>query len=346
MCHRLGNLETSLLSDELGQVKIREPVYVAGLARSGTTILTEMLEKHPELTSHHYSDFPNVWTPYWRNYLLQRTRRGKLTPAERAHGDRIHITNDSPEAVEEVLWRYFFPQSHVHAKPDILDDRTSNPEFESFYRDHVRKLLAVRGKPRYLAKGNYNVGRFLYILKLFPDARLLIPYRNPVDHIASLMKQHGFFLQAQAEDFRVARQLALAGHFEFGPNRRAINLGNDELHRAVNEAWAEGREVDGWARYWAETYRFLLDQARTHRHFARASLFVCYEDLCGLSGQTIDHIIAHCRLEPRVFAAIHAYYCDHLRLPEYYKPNFTAEETAAIREICEPVLSELHKLRS
>jgi len=343
---RLGNLETTVLGDEIENVAIRKPVYVAGLARSGTTILTEMLEKHPDLTSHHYSDFPNIWTPYWRNYLLQRTRRGELKATERAHKDRIQVTNDSPEAVEEVLWMHFFPQSHDDTQANTLDQRTSNPSFELFYRDHLRKLLAVRGKARYLAKGNYNVGRFLYLLKLFPDARLVIPYRNPVNHIASLIKQHDFFLRAHREDPRVGRQLALSGHFEFGPHRRAMHLGDDELHRAIRAAWDAGREAEGWALYWAGTYRFLLGQARLHPQFAAASLFVGYEELCEFSGQTIDRITLHCDLEPRAFAETRAYYCEHLRVPDYYRPEFSREETSTILQVCEPVLAELRQLDS
>ena len=339
--HLLGKLETSVLSDELEQLKLHKPVYVSGLARSGTTILTEMLEKHPELTSHHYSDFPNIWTPYWRNYLLQKTRKGELVAGERAHKDRIQITNDSPEAVEEVLWMYFFPDSHAEAKTHILDGRVSNPRFESFYRDHIQKLLLVRNKPRYLAKGNYNLARFLYILKLFPDARFLIPYRNPVNHIASLIKQHRFFLQAHAQDPRIGRQLGFSGHFEFGPERSAVHLGDDRRHQAITEAWSSGREVEGWALYWAQTYQFLIDQARSHPGFSEASLFIGYEDLCEQSEEIIARVIKHCDLQADVFAGVNAYYCQHLSLPEYYRPDFNTEEIAVIERICDPVTSQL-----
>lgn len=344
--HQLGKLESSVLRDDLEEIKIQKPVYVSGLARSGTTILTEMLEKHPDLTSHHYSDFPNIWTPYWRNYLLQKTRKGELVAGERAHKDRIKITNDSPEAVEEVLWSYFFPECHASSTDNTLDKGISNPAFESFYSEHIQKLLLVRESPRYLAKGNYNLGRFLYILKLFPDARFLIPYRNPVNHIASLIKQHKFFLQAGAENPRVAHQLALSGHYEFGPKRSAVHLGNDEQHQSITDAWSEGREVEGWALYWAASYRFVLDQARSHEDLAKASLFISYEDLCSHSEETIDHITDHCALDPGVFAEVRAYYCEHLSVPEYYQPDFSPAELDIIQRICEPVVAELNHINS
>ena len=86
-----------------------------------TTIVTEMLERHPDVTSHRYSDFPNVWTPYWRNHLLQQTRREAPKAEERAHKDRIRVSNDSPEAVEEVLWMHFFRDIHDEAQNQVLE---------------------------------------------------------------------------------------------------------------------------------------------------------------------------------------------------------------------------------
>jgi hypothetical protein len=236
---------------------------------------------------------------------------------------------------------HFFPGCHDETSSSILDSATSNPEFESFYRDHIRKLLAARNTQRYLAKGNYNLGRFLYILKLFPDARLLIPYRNPVNHIASLLKQHKFFLQAQKEDSRIARQLAFSGHFEFGPERKASHLGNDNQQKAIRDAWAEGREVEGWALYWAETYSHLLTQARSVPEFAQASLFIGYEDMCEHSSEVIDRITEHCELDTQHFGDVKDYYCNHLTLPDYYQPDFSNDEMLIIKDICGPVATEL-----
>jgi hypothetical protein len=338
---RLGNLESAAVREEMEAIPIRQPVYVSSLARAGTTIVTEMLERHPALTSHHYSDFPNVWTPYWRNYLLQRSRRNAPQAEERAHGDRIMISADSPEAVEEILWMHFFPESHIAGQDNTLGPQINRPRFERFYRDHIRKLLAVRERSRYLAKGNYNVARFAYIRKLFNDARFLVPYRNPVDHIASLVKQHRLFLREHEQDPRVGRQLALSGHFEFGPFRKAVHFGNDEDWRAVNRAWDAGREVEGWALYWAQTYRFLLRQLMADEALRASCLLFAYESLVRDSEAVIDRILAHCELDPEPFEEVRAHYVEHLTPPDYYRPDFGAGELAAIEEICGPVKAEL-----
>ena len=124
---KLGDLETGSVRDEIDEVRVERPIFIASLARSGTTILTELLNRHEEVTSHRYSDFPNVWTPYWRNYLLQKTRRETPRLEERAHQDRILVSQHSPEAVEEVLWMHFFPQCHQSGRDNTLDARMDNP---------------------------------------------------------------------------------------------------------------------------------------------------------------------------------------------------------------------------
>lgn len=330
----LGELETSAVRDLIEDVPIARPIYVTSLPRSGTTIVTEMLEAHPEVTAHHYSDFPNVWTPYWRNYLLQRARRETPALQERAHRDRIRVSNDSPEAVEEVLWMHFFPGRHDPAVPQVLDADDRDAVFDAFYRDHIRKLLAVRGARRYLAKGNYNLSRLGYIHSLFPDARFLVPLRDPVHHVASLMKQHALFCRDSETDPRVALQLARSGHHEFGPLRSRLNLGDEAAGEAIDRAWAAGDEVEGWARYWAMTYDFLHAQLSARPELREACLLFRYEDLCGESEHVIDRILDHCSLPCEPFRDVRREYAQKLTLPDYYRPPFDDQQRQRIEQIC------------
>lgn len=331
---RLGKLESKVLSELTGQIRIDQPIYVSSLPRSGTTIITEMLEQHPDLTSHRYSDFPNVWTPYWRNYLLQKTRRKVPDKVERSHQDRIKVSNDSPEAVEEVLWMNFFPNLHDPGKEQVLDEHDRNPDFDDFYRDHIRKLLAVRNARRYLSKGNYNIARIRYILSLFPDARFLVPVRDPIHHVASLMKQHALFTRNSKQDPRIPLQMALSGHFEFGPHRTLVNYGNDRETAAIMDAWNAGEEAEGWSRYWALAYRHLLEQIRDHEDVRESCLLFSYEELCADSPRVIDRLIQHCALPQGDFEAVRARYIEELAPPAYYRPDFTDAERASIERNC------------
>ena len=344
---RLADLESTIVREKTSQLRIDRPIYITSLARSGTTIVTEMLAQHADLTCHRYSDFPNLWTPYWRNYLLQKTRRATPKMQQRAHQDRIQISNDSPEALEEVLWMHFFADRHDASTRQVLDGTMRNREFDRFYQQHILKLLAVRAdaddnkSKRYLAKGNYNISRIRYLLSLYPDAKFLIPVRNPVDQIASLIKQQKLFTCASQTDARVPRQLAMSGHFEFGPTRVPINFGDSESTEAIIANWQGGREVEGWAQYWAQCYQHLYHQMTEFPEVRRACLLFRYEDLCKHSESLIDKILAHCELPEKSFAAIRAQYVRELSIPTYYTANFSADELRQISVYCDPVNAKL-----
>ena len=55
---RLGDLESNIYRDILEDIAIDRPIHVAGLARSGSTVLLEMMASHPDTGTHRYRDFP------------------------------------------------------------------------------------------------------------------------------------------------------------------------------------------------------------------------------------------------------------------------------------------------
>lgn len=325
----LGNLETSLLPKELSRRPIVKPIFVCGVARAGSTILTEVISQHPQLACHHYSDFPLTWIPYWWNSLRKKLPLPKQKPQERAHRDRLMITADSPEAIEEVLWMYFFPSAHKSDCSHVMGAQESHRPFEKFYRDHIQKLMTVRCQQRYLAKNNYLVTRLEYLLKLFPDARFIIPIRDPVQQVASLLKQHRLFSQKNAEDPRVSRQLQLSGHYEFGPLRCPIIV--NETRQAI---YSQGLDDVAWyASQWADVYGFLHERMQENQSLANACLVVPYEDLCSESIKSLQRVFTHLSLDDEQGKKIVAASAPTIEAPDYYQPDFDAAKEELIRNI-------------
>ncbi len=343
LCHEfpqfwtgMARLETALLRDRLDAIKIIQPVYVTSLARSGTTILLELLASMPAVATHRYGDFPPVWTPYLWNRFLALVPRQASAPKERPHGDRIMITPDSPEAMEEILWMRFFPDSHNPLISGRLDRTTSNEAFATFYRDHIRKLLLVRGGKRYLAKGNYNIARLGYIHELFPDARFVVPVRHPCAHIASLMRQHRRFAAGQEAHPAARAHLRHVGHFEFGLDRAPINMGDNDAIEDILRRWNAADEVGGWARYWSHVYGSLRDQLDADARLRQAVLLVRYEDLCEQPAEELKRIFEHCAVP--VDARKLADSTTRLRQPDYYQSGLGAADLECIVELAAPTM--------
>lgn len=334
---KLGNLESRLLRDDLDKVEIEAPIYIAGLARSGSTFLLEALAGHADTVTHRYKDFPPVFTPYWWNRFLGFMPKKDAAPAERAHKDGIKITEDSPEAFEEALWMAFHPKLHDPGTSAMLGRDHEGAAFETFYRDHIRKLLLVRSGKRYLSKGNYNLTRLAYLQKLFGDARFVLPIRAPAWHIASLIKQHRLFKHGLAGNRKALDHMRRVGHFEFGQDRRPINAasGDDHAIEAILELWERDEEVEGQARYWAHLHGKIADQLETDAKLREAVMIVGYEDLCAEPKPMIRQLFDHCRL------VIDDEKIDELaakvQFPAYYQPKFSDAERAMIDEITSPV---------
>ena len=105
--------ESHRLKKTLVPIRIDWPIFVAGLARSGTTILLELLSSIPSVAAHQYRDFPFVMTPALWQRFTSIFSSGKNIALERPHRDGIFITRESPEAFEEPIWQYFFPSPAV-----------------------------------------------------------------------------------------------------------------------------------------------------------------------------------------------------------------------------------------
>ena len=324
----LSDWESRLVAKRLATISIDRPVFISGLARAGTTILLRKLGELPAFATHRYSDFPFLFTPYAWAQLRRLAPASRQTPRERMHKDGIMVTAESPEAMEEVLWMAFFSQLHEPAASNVLDDRAQHPEFESFFADHIRKLILARDGQRYVSKNNYNVTRLSYLARIFPDARFVLPIRAPVAHVASLAKQHRLFSQVQQDDEAARQHLRLVGHFEFGLDRRPINPGDDAGVAAVQDCWKRGAELRGWAKYWALIYRFVADSLAADAELARRCLVVRYEDLCDRAPQTMAAVCEHIGVDTasaeRLSAGLHQ--------PDYYTVHFSDEERAAVAE--------------
>ena len=151
------------LYDQFGVFKSFEPklhsddhIFVSGLARSGTTILLNALFKSKKFSSLSYKDMPFVLAPnFWSKFSLSNNDSAMV---ERAHGDGIKVSTESPEAFEEVFWKTF-------------SDR--NNESKKKYKDYVQLINQRYNQERYLSKNNQNIRRLELISKIFPHSKIL-----------------------------------------------------------------------------------------------------------------------------------------------------------------------------
>ena len=329
----LGRLETKLLSYDIADITIDKPVFIAGLPRAGSTIIAEILNAHHATCAYQYRDYPFIYTPvFWNNLrrvVPQSTRR-----IERAHRDGLAVNLQSPEAIDEMLWMHFFPDLHDSSHVSSLDSTTRNPEFEQFYTDTIRKLLMLRKGSRFFTKNNANVARLSYIKTLFPDARFIIPIREPVAQVASLVKQDRLFREIQAGDARSRRYTRRLGHFEFGDDFTPLNLGNPDTVAQIMAYREEGNYARAYALYWALIYTYIADLFAQDLNLAADSLVLHYDRLCADPAASIRELMDFCDLEED--RSVYDW-AGRIAPPSYYTPDFDAATRDAIQAMTRSV---------
>ncbi len=336
----LHRLESSWMRTDIKKSNITAPIYITGLARSGTTVVLEMLSQHIDIATHRYLHMVIPYAPNWIQKLADKVPI-MTKPSERLHKDGLLVNKDSPEAVEEILWQEFFENALDESLSNVLDSKTSNPKFERFYRENIKKLLLNKHASRYLAKNNYSVARMEYLLKLFPDAKFVLMIRNPFDHIASLAKQDAIFKQMEAEDPRLLEWTKLIGHREFGSEKVCINLDNYDLVKEVRQLWNnKATYVKGWALYWASVYDFVHKELTENQNLAQAVHVFRYEDLCDRPSEVIDQILNHISVEKESFRKVKQHYCATLKRPSYYRTSYTDKEQDQILTATKDAASE------
>lgn len=326
---RLARLESSSLGEALEQAPLTMPIYICGLARAGTTLLHEVVAAHPAVATHRMKDYPMLFTPYWWRRAMLKRRPDP--PRERAHRDRVMVTTESPDALEEMLWMAFFPRCHDPSEDNVLGTEERHPEFEAFYRNHLHKLLLAEQRARYAAKANYHVARLAYLVRLFPDAKFLIAVRSPDRHIGSLTRQHAWFCQGQRQHPEALSFMQRSGHYEFGLDRRPLCLGDKKRTAQVLQEWQAGRETSGWALYWDLVYSYLWRLLDHDEALRTACRIVRFETLCQSPAETLRAVFEHCQLTGA--DAIVERYASTIREPSYYTSGLSSEEQTKIREV-------------
>ncbi len=227
-------------------------IFITGLARSGTTILLNALHSSKLFASLTYEDMPFVLAPNLWSKISIKSK--SLDMKERAHGDGIKISTGSPEAFEEVFWKTF---------SDLCEE-----ELEEKFRIYVKSIMQKYNKNRYLSKNNQNIRRLELISSIFTNSKILVPFREPIQHSYSLLRQHRKFIEESTNDHFISKYMRWIGHTEFGPNY--IPIQNNNL------TYNNDLEINHWIEQWYLTYKkvFQLLKDKQNLHF------ICYEKLC------------------------------------------------------------------
>ena len=212
LCHALCFALDPLLFPALRRTRVVAPVFIIGHARSGTTLLHRLMSRDAD----RFSAFL-LWELFFPSLLEKKAIRlaaaldarwlggafAKRIRAweERKFGKTRHLHPmglTEPEEDDGVLTHSCASGAWIVRLPYLgaldfyhVDERPlrERQRLMRFYRECVRRQLCLNGGSRvHLSKNPIFAGRVEALIETFPDARFVIPFRNPFETIPSLLK--------------------------------------------------------------------------------------------------------------------------------------------------------------
>jgi hypothetical protein len=278
---------------EILERPIARPIIIAGLPRTGTTHLHNLISRAPELRS----------LPYWESLEPLPAPRDRQQPGK--PDPRIARCEQGLAFLHKVM--PLFPLMHemtwdaVHEEIQLLALQFSTMLFESSYRvpayrewykasdqrpayAYLRRVLQVlqwlRGPQRWVLKSPQHLEQLGPLIETFPDAYVVQTHRDPVRITASLctMVAYGSRMNASRVDPRqIGREWSariedlLRGSVEQRPLLPAAQVMDLRFHEFMKDDVASVRRVfefagQPWTPQAEESIRRYMDASPRGRH--------------------------------------------------------------------------------
>jgi len=186
---KMAKREDELFSDKASKVVLdRDPIFILGHWRSGTTMLHNYLCQDSQFA---YPNLFQVYNPHTFLYLLPKLEgKFKNHKAETRPMDNVQVRFDSPAEDEfalaisslcSPLLGWVFPRRRGNFDRFLSFDEADMNEvqrWENSLTTFVKKLTFYNNKPLIL-KSPQHTARIKHLLRLFPNAKFIHMYRNP-----------------------------------------------------------------------------------------------------------------------------------------------------------------------
>ncbi|MGD1896880.1 MAG: sulfotransferase [Phormidesmis sp.] len=190
------------------QAEVKQPIFIIGHPRSGTTFLHNLLTQT--------DDFVTFDT--WHMFFLALSARKLLTPLiENAikKGKAVLIPEetghkvvlDQPEEEEFIfihtldtpLLSVMTPLAFEEPIDYFYDRQPAVKRHHSvqFFKRCLQRQITYTGKKRVIAKPNYSVYRLQTLMEAFPDAKFIYLVRSPYETLASYFSLHRNMFEQQ-----------------------------------------------------------------------------------------------------------------------------------------------------
>jgi len=147
-----------------------QPIFIVGVPRSGTTLMTTLLSAHTHIAISPETHFLDEWLPRYQPWcILQRTDHLQRFWQDWSSSARFSYFGVGPEQVQQRL------------------QAQGNVSFKALFQSLLEAYAISQGKPRWGEKTPMHYRHLQTLLNWYPDARIIWMIRDPRAVVASLL---------------------------------------------------------------------------------------------------------------------------------------------------------------
>ena len=185
-------LELMLFANKLSRTPVpKSPVFILGHWRSGTTLLHNAMAQDKQFAF--INTFQSVFVnQFFASRWLFKPIMRLLMPEKRP-ADNVLLAPELPQEEGIALSNmdsfgfynfFYFPRDWKDFYTRYISGETSKPESLKSYKRQYKKLIAQSlleyNRTAFISKFPPNTGALKHILDMFPEAKFIYIYRNPV----------------------------------------------------------------------------------------------------------------------------------------------------------------------
>lgn len=219
LIHWVGFFLDELLFPGYRNIEVKDPLFIVGVPRSGTTLFQRALAKDTA----HFTGFtlwemalaPSIiewkfWTAVGKldkllgslgHKLLRRLDRRIFRELSKMHPTSLFVHEEDELlllplfATVALMFPFPFPEdllSFLRFDADLSADEQDR--IMGFYKSCIQRHIYVHGRDKqYMAKNNLSATKLKSIRRVFPDARVICIVRSPYNTVPSIMSLATFY---------------------------------------------------------------------------------------------------------------------------------------------------------
>ncbi len=177
-----NNLDSKYL-DKIKNIKFK-PVFIMGLHRSGTSILYKLLGETKKF------NVVNAYHMVYYDQLLYNHENNLEEKFKQQLNQKLQQKNNEDRGIDKLKVYADLPEEYVFIITRKTLLRYINPLNKDIFIEMCKKIqyISENNKKPLILKNPYDFPNFLYIKKIFPDAKFIFIHRHPLKIISSTLK--------------------------------------------------------------------------------------------------------------------------------------------------------------